>query len=281
MNAGKSSWWIGGGVVAAILIFQLFFRYGYVSTGTSQVWRVDRLTGGSCALPCLSAPGPASPKTLPRVAMQSTPQSAPPPARAVETPVRKAAGVIPPRPNALGFWTNIDGASDGHPYARGLIRVRGTLVKGSTGVNAGFFVGDNGGTSGTGYFVYLQTNGNFAITKFLNGVSQGDVQSHRAKNDKKPHTIALTIRTSGSINAINATFDNVAIGGSDNTLVLPDPSYVTVYTGGSTGTLARYEASGATSSPTNVPSMGTSMAPSVGKPVHKTLPRKLSPTSSP
>lgn len=40
------------GVVCAALMFQFFFRYQYIKEG-AVVMRVDRVTGASCALPCI------------------------------------------------------------------------------------------------------------------------------------------------------------------------------------------------------------------------------------
>jgi hypothetical protein len=52
---------IGYSIAALILIavtFQLFFRYEYVRQSAGLTWRVDRLTGASCTLPCEQTPAP-------------------------------------------------------------------------------------------------------------------------------------------------------------------------------------------------------------------------------
>lgn len=41
-----------GAVIVVAAIFQLFFRYEYVPQSVATVWRVDRLTGATCRLPC-------------------------------------------------------------------------------------------------------------------------------------------------------------------------------------------------------------------------------------
>lgn len=43
-------------VVAALLFFQVFFRYEYRQIG-AHVWRIDRVTSSICELPCV-APSP-------------------------------------------------------------------------------------------------------------------------------------------------------------------------------------------------------------------------------
>jgi len=43
-------WFVGFVIVVAI--FQLFFRYEYVRVGSAVVYRIDRLTGHSCEVPC-------------------------------------------------------------------------------------------------------------------------------------------------------------------------------------------------------------------------------------
>ena len=50
----RRAWIIAGMVGFAAVLFQLFLRYEYISTGY-WVMRVDRLTGTSCEMPCPQA----------------------------------------------------------------------------------------------------------------------------------------------------------------------------------------------------------------------------------
>jgi len=61
----KRIWYITGGIVATILVFQLFFRFQYEHLIGLRVMRIDRLTGASCYLPCLATPSPAPPTPMP------------------------------------------------------------------------------------------------------------------------------------------------------------------------------------------------------------------------
>jgi hypothetical protein len=45
---------IVGIISAAVIVFQLFFRYDYIHTYGRSVTKIDRLTGQSCVLPCAS-----------------------------------------------------------------------------------------------------------------------------------------------------------------------------------------------------------------------------------
>lgn len=56
-------WILVVGAIAAILIFQFFFRYQYVNQGTALL-RIDRVTGSSCYLPCL--PPTPTPRPTPK-----------------------------------------------------------------------------------------------------------------------------------------------------------------------------------------------------------------------
>jgi len=46
--------------VAVLVLFQLFFRYAYERQSAGLTWRVDRLTGAVCRMPCEPAPAAAT-----------------------------------------------------------------------------------------------------------------------------------------------------------------------------------------------------------------------------
>jgi hypothetical protein len=50
-NVVQQRWYIIGGTVAAMILFQLFFRYQYLHLAGARVMRIDRLTGRSCYEP--------------------------------------------------------------------------------------------------------------------------------------------------------------------------------------------------------------------------------------
>lgn len=47
----QRGWYVFGGLVVLALVFQFFFRYQYVHVGT-RIMRIDRLSSGSCYMPC-------------------------------------------------------------------------------------------------------------------------------------------------------------------------------------------------------------------------------------
>jgi hypothetical protein len=61
----RNTWYFVGGIVAAALVFQLFFHYQYVHLAGGDVMRIDRLTGSSCDMPCVPTPTPTSPPPPP------------------------------------------------------------------------------------------------------------------------------------------------------------------------------------------------------------------------
>ena len=42
-------------LIVIAVIFQLFFRYQYITVGQGAAWRVDRLTNTICLMPCASS----------------------------------------------------------------------------------------------------------------------------------------------------------------------------------------------------------------------------------
>jgi hypothetical protein len=47
-------------LVLAGIAFQVFLRYTYVKQNAYVTWRVDRVTGASCVLPCEGTPSPTA-----------------------------------------------------------------------------------------------------------------------------------------------------------------------------------------------------------------------------
>ena len=49
---------VAGGLIVLAAVFQLFFRYEYLGSGRALM-RIDRVTGGSCFMPCRPTPPPS------------------------------------------------------------------------------------------------------------------------------------------------------------------------------------------------------------------------------
>lgn len=149
-----------------------------------------------------------------------------------------------------GSMTNVDGATSHQSFAISsgqAIAVTATIAKQATGANGGIFIGTPGGYTinpGSGYFLYRQTDGNFACTKFLNGASQGDVFNVPIPggDDTNYHTYRFTI-TPDANNTIEGSCDTLIESGSDSTITLPATMAVTLYTAGSAGKVLHYSAS--------------------------------------
>lgn len=56
----RRRWYTIGGAAVAALFFQVFVHYQYVHLAGGYVMRIDRLTGSSCYMPCVSTPAPTN-----------------------------------------------------------------------------------------------------------------------------------------------------------------------------------------------------------------------------